>query len=78
MIDIIICDDCPNALEIIKNIVEKFYYENRFKQFNIKKFNNSEDTISYTKNNYDKKKIYILDIDLNEEKNGLLLGDQLQ
>ena len=78
MINIIICDDSPNTLERIKNIVEQFYNEISFKQFNIKTFNNSEDTITYTKNNYDKRKIYILDIDLNEERNGLLLGREIR
>ena len=78
MVNIIICDDCLNTLEIIKNIVEYSYNEISFKQFNIKTFNNSEDTITYTKNNYDEKKIYILDIDLNEERNGLLLGREIR
>ena len=78
MINIIICDDCPNTLEMIKHIVEQFYNEISFKNFNIKTFSNSEDTITYTKNNYDKKKIYILDIDLNEERNGLLLGREIR
>ncbi|MBZ9618522.1 LytR/AlgR family response regulator transcription factor [Clostridium estertheticum] len=78
MIHIIICDDCLNALEIIKSIVEQFYNEIGFKEFIIKTFNSSEDTITYTEKNYDKEKIYILDIDLNEEKNGLLLGREIR
>jgi two-component system response regulator AgrA len=78
MINILICDDCSKTLQLIKNIVVKTYEEElNFKDFNVLTFNNSADVISYVKNSIEKN-IYILDIDLNEEKNGLKLGREIR
>ena len=78
MINILICDDCPKTVNLLKNIVVKTYEEEmNFKYFNVLTFNNSADVISYVKNNVGKN-IYILDIDLNEEKNGLRLGREIR
>jgi two-component system response regulator AgrA len=78
MINILICDDCLKTLELLKTVVSQFYQEIHFKDFNILTFNNSTKTLSYVKDNCDKKLIYILDIDLGEEKNGLMLGKAIR
>ena len=78
MINILICDDCPKTVNLLKNIVVKTYEEEmNFKDFTVLTFNNSTDVISYVKNNVENN-IYILDIDLNEEKNGLTLGREIR
>ncbi|MBU3129929.1 LytTR family DNA-binding domain-containing protein [Clostridium tagluense] len=78
MINILICDDCSKTLQLIKNIVIKTYEEEmNFKDFNVLTFINSADLISYVTNSFEKN-IYILDIDLNEEKNGLKLGREIR
>ncbi|MBZ9637247.1 LytR/AlgR family response regulator transcription factor [Clostridium sp. FP1] len=78
MINILICDDCSKTLHLIKNIVIKTYEEEmNLKDFNVLTFNKSADLISYVKNSVEKN-IYILDIDLNEEKNGLKLGREIR
>lgn len=78
MINVLICDDCSKTVELIKNIVTEFCTEFNFKAFNILTFNNSTSILSYIKTKRTKKNIYILDIDLNEEKNGLLLGRDIR
>jgi two-component system response regulator AgrA len=78
MINILICDDCSRTVELIKNIVNQFYDEIDLKDFSVQTFNNSKDITTYVKNNSIEKNIYILDIDLNEEKNGLLLGREIR
>lgn len=78
MTHILICDDCPKTVNLLKNIVVKTYEEEmNFKDFAVLTFNNSTDVISYVKNNVENN-IYILDIDLNEEKNGLTLGREIR
>lgn len=78
MINIMICDDCLETRNIIVNVINDFYNNINFKEFNIVSFDNSYDSIAYVKNNTDKKNIYLLDIDLNEEKNGLILGQEIR
>lgn len=78
MINILICDDCEKTVNMIKNIVIKTYEEEmNFKEFNVLTFNNSTDVISYIRNCVGKN-IYILDINLNEERNGLKLGREIR
>ncbi|MBZ9607510.1 LytTR family DNA-binding domain-containing protein [Clostridium estertheticum] len=78
MINILICDDCPKTVSLLKNIVVETYEEEMdFKDFTVLTFNNSTDVISYVKNNVENN-IYILDIDLNEEKTGLTLGREIR
>lgn len=78
MIDIFICDDSIETLNIISTTINNFYTKNNFKSFKIFTFNNSNDLIQSIKNNTNPKKIYILDIDLNEKVNGLLLGREIR
>lgn len=78
VLNILICDDCSKTLEIIKNVVIEFYQEIKLKNFNIVTFSNPDDTISYVKDRYDEKFIYILDIELNGDKNGLLLAREIR
>lgn len=78
MINIIICDDCLEIRNIISNVVNDFYNEINFKEFNIVNFDNSHDIIAYIKKNNKNKNIYLLDIDLKEEKNGLILAKELR
>src|SRR3712207_6233086 len=78
MIDIYICDDNTETLNIISTIVNTFYEKNNFKSFKIYTFNNSNDILHSIKNNSNPQKIYILDIDLNEKVNGLLLGREIR
>ncbi|WP_027624636.1 LytR/AlgR family response regulator transcription factor [Clostridium lundense] len=78
MINIMICDDCLEIRNAISNIINDFYKNINFKEFNIVSFDNSDDSIDYVKKNTNKKNIYLLDIDLNEDKNGLMLGQEIR
>ncbi|MFT5875638.1 MAG: two-component system response regulator AgrA [Clostridium sp.] len=78
MINILICDDYPRTLEILSNMVTNFYQNIDFKAFRILTFNNSTSTLSYIRDNSTNKFIYILDVDLGEEKNGLMLGKSIR
>lgn len=64
MINIIICDDCLQIRNIISNVVNDFYNEINFKEFNIVNFDNSHDIIAYIKKNNNNKNIYLLLITL--------------
>lgn len=78
MINVLICDDCLKTLVILKNMVTQFYQKIEFKAFKILTFNNSTEALSYVKDNCNNKFIYILDVDLGEEKNGLMLGKAIR
>ncbi|PRR77432.1 Accessory protein regulator protein A [Clostridium liquoris] len=78
MINIMICDDCLEIRNIITNVINDFYKEINFKEFNIVSFDNFHDSIDYVRKNNNEKNIYLLDIDLNEEKNGLILGQEIR
>lgn len=78
MISIIICDDDKTTRERYKEIIDKFYMAIGFKNYEILSFDNSSSTLCFIKSNLDKNYIYILDIDLNEKKNGLMLGKEIR
>lgn len=78
MINVFICDDNIETLKIINKIVNEFYQKINFKSFQISTFNNSKDVLDAIKNTPNQKRIYILDIDLNEKMNGLLLGREIR
>ncbi|KYH33945.1 accessory regulator protein A [Clostridium tepidiprofundi DSM 19306] len=78
MINILIYSECSRLIEIIKNIVERFYCEINFKDFNIQMFNDSKEIIKYIKSSIVGKRIYILDNELNERRDGLLLGKKIR
>ncbi|EDS77925.1 LytR/AlgR family response regulator transcription factor [Clostridium massiliodielmoense] len=78
MIDIFICDDNIETLKIINKIVNEFYKKINFKSFQISTFSNSKDILDAIHNTQNNKRIYILDIDLNEKMNGLLLGREIR
>jgi two-component system response regulator AgrA len=77
MIHVLIYDDSITTSHKIENIIRKTYEQANFKNFNIQIFNKSYDILSYVKEN-DTKNIYILDIELNEEKNGLVIGREIR
>ena len=76
--NIIICEDIQENIKEISRIA-KFLFENRDIECNIKAFNNYEETVNYIKslNSYEDC-LYILDIDLKQDKNGLLLGREIR
>ena len=75
---IIICEDRKEYVEQISKIV-KALLEEKGLEFNIKAFNVYEETIKYIKSlkSYDDC-LYILDIDLKQDKNGLALGREIR
>lgn len=76
--NIIICDDRKENIESISRI-SKFVFEKSSLECNIKAFTNYEDTIKYIKSlAYYEDCLYILDIDLKQDKNGLLLGREIR
>lgn len=78
ILNIIICEDKQVNIEQISKIV-KFVFKDRNLECNIKAFNNYEETVNYIKslNSYEEC-LYILDIDLKQDKNGLLLGREIR
>lgn len=76
--NIIICEDRQEYRKEISRIA-KLLFDNSDVKYRINSFNNYEETISYIKslNSYEDC-LYILDIDLNQDKNGLLLGREIR
>jgi two-component system, LytTR family, response regulator AgrA len=77
-LNVIICDDRKENIENILKIT-KFMFEKNNLECNIKAFTNYEDTLRYIKslNSYEDC-LYILDIDLKQDKNGLMLGREIR
>lgn len=77
-LDIIICEDRQEYIKEISSIV-KLFFENSDIKCNINAFNHYEETINYIKalTSYEEC-LYILDIDLKQDKNGLLLGREIR
>lgn len=76
--NIIICEDRQENIKEISRITKSFF-EDKGLECNIKAFKNYEETINYIKslNSYEDC-LYILDIDLKQDKNGLLLGREIR
>jgi two-component system, LytTR family, response regulator AgrA len=77
-LNIIICEDKLENIREISGIVKSFF-ENEDLECTIKAFNNYEETINYIKslNSYEDC-LYILDVDLKQDKNGFLLGREIR
>jgi len=77
-LNIIICEDRKEYREQISKIA-KLVFEERGLECNIKAFKIYEETINYIKslNSYEDC-LYILDIDLKQDKNGLSLGREIR
>lgn len=77
-LNIIICEDRKENIKEISRIV-KIFFEDKAVECNIKAFNNYDETVNYIKslNSYEDC-LYILDIDLKQDKNGLLLGREIR
>lgn len=78
MYNIIICDDNVKMGAKLKEIVIEFFKENNINEFNIFNFQDYLNTIECVKEKENEKNIYILDVELNEEKNGLMLGMEIR
>jgi two-component system, LytTR family, response regulator AgrA len=78
VLNIIICEDKEENINEI-SIIVKHVFEDKGIEYTIKAFNNYEETINYIKslNSYEDC-LYILDIDLKQDKNGLLLGREIR
>lgn len=76
--NVIICEDRQENIKEISRITKSFF-EDKDLECNIKAFKNYEETINYIKslNSYEDC-LYILDIDLKQDKNGLLLGREIR
>lgn len=77
-LNIIICEDRKENIQQISKIAKQVFEDNHL-ECNIKAFNNYEGTIKYIKSlkSYEDC-LYILDIDLKQDKNGLLLGREIR
>jgi two-component system, LytTR family, response regulator AgrA len=77
-LNIIICEDRQEYIKEISRIT-KLFFEDSHVNCKINSFNNYENTINYIKslNSYEDC-LYILDIDLKQDKNGLLLGREIR
>lgn len=76
--NVIICEDRQENIKEISRITKSFF-EDKGLECNIKAFKNYEETVNYIKalNSYEDC-LYILDIDLKQDKNGLLLGREIR
>lgn len=76
--NIIICEDKQENIKEISRIARAFF-ENKGLDYKINAFTNFEETIDYIKalHSYEDC-LYILDIDLKQDKNGLLLGREIR
>lgn len=78
MIDFIICEDDKNTRDRIINIVNE-YMLNKGLSFNIGFVSDgTEGAIDYIKKNRNKKNIYILDIELKDNHNGMILAKEIR
>lgn len=76
--NIIICEDKAEYIKEIRRILKDFLAEEDI-ECNIKSFNKYEDTVNYIKSlGYYEDCLYILDIGLKEDKNGLMLGREIR
>lgn len=75
---IIICEDVKENIQIISRIARSVFEENNIECI-IKAFNKYDSAINYIRslNSYEDC-LYILDIDLKQEKNGLSLGREIR
>lgn len=78
MYNIIICEDNVKMGEELKKVAIEFLHENNINEFNIFNFQNYLNTVECVKEKVNEKNIYILDVELNEEKNGLMLGMEIR
>lgn len=76
--NIIICEDRKDYIQQISKIAKQVFGSNNL-EFNLKAFNNYEEALMYIKSlkSYEDC-LYILDIDLKQEKNGLALGREIR
>lgn len=78
MINFIICEDDKNTRDRIINIVNEYILEKGL-EFNIGFVSDStEGVVDYVRNNSDKKNIYILDIELKDDQNGMTLARDIR
>lgn len=77
-LNIIICEDKQEYIKEVSRIV-KLLFDNSDIKYSINTFNNYEETINYIESldSYEDC-LYILDIDLKQDKNGLLLGREIR
>jgi len=77
-LNIIICEDKQENIKEISRIAKDFF-EDKGIEYSINAFNNFEKTISYIKSLHSYEDcLYILDIDLKQDKNGLMLGREIR
>lgn len=78
MINFIICEDDKNTRDIIINIVNEYILDKELES-NIGFVSDStEEVIDYVGNNSHKKNIYILDIELKDDQNGMTLARDIR
>jgi two-component system response regulator AgrA len=77
-LNIVICEDKQQNIKEISRIVKTFF-EDKGLEFSINAFNNFEEAIDYIKSLHSYEDcLYILDIDLKQDKNGLMLGREIR
>lgn len=78
MVNFIICEDDHNISDRVTNIIKKYMLDEKC-DFNIGFVSDStEGVIHYVQQNIDKKNIYILDIELKDDQNGMTLAREIR
>lgn len=78
MLNFIICEDDKNMVELVKNIIKTYMLNHKY-DFHIGFTTDStEGVIDYIQENINKKNIYILDIDLKNNENGMTLAKEIR
>ena len=78
LIPIIICEDDNVQREFLENFIRSFLGKENFKGEILLSSSSAKEVISFIVNNSIKKAIYILDIELKNNENGLLLAEEIK
>ena len=78
LIPIIICEDDDVQREFLENFIRSFLEKENFKGEILLSSSSAKEVISFIVNNSIKKAIYILDIELKNNENGLLLAEEIK
>lgn len=78
MVDIIICEDNPVQRKFIQNCIENYIIEQDVDGYIKVSTDNPDEVFQFVKNNNNYPKIYFLDINLNQDINGIELATKIR
>ena len=78
MIPIFICEDEPNEREYLKTVIERYIKHSKLPMKLILSTGNPQVIIKYINNNSRKKGVYFIDLDLNDEVDGVWLSRKIR